>query len=196
MLLFAFVMDEKESPTYNKIVIDEDLFEQIGSGDMDALDELYHMTERTMYAFAVSLTRDHEQALDLVQDAFVKIVSAAHLYKPMGKPLAWMFTITKNLFYSYARKEKRSIATAPDEISNDRRFSYVTDMDDRMVLEGVLKKLSQEEREIILLHAVSGLKHREIAELLGYKLSTVLSKYNRSIKKLRSYLQGKGETSS
>ena len=42
-----------------------------------------------------------------------------------------------------------------------------------------------------MLHAVSGLKHREVGELLGLPLSTVLSKYNRGIKKLRGQLEGK-----
>ena len=54
----------------------------------------------------------------------------------------------------------------------------------------MLKLLSDEERQIITLHAVSGLKHRQIAELLDIPLSTVLSKYNRAIKKLRNKIEG------
>ena len=66
----------------------------------------------------------------------------------------------------------------------------MTDPDDRIVLEGVLSLLSQEEREIIMLYAVSGMKHKEIAESLGLKLSTTLSKYHRALKKLKNYLEG------
>ena len=76
---------------------------------MAALDELYKITERTMYAFSLSLAKDHQKALDLMQDTYVKILSAAHLYKPMGKPLAWMFTIAKNLHYTNTKKENRNI---------------------------------------------------------------------------------------
>jgi RNA polymerase sigma-70 factor (ECF subfamily) len=54
----------------------------------------------------------------------------------------------------------------------------------------MLKLLSDEERQIITLHAVSGLKHRQIAELLDIPLSTVLSKYNRAIKKLQNKTEG------
>ena len=57
-----------------------------------------------------------------------------------------------------------------------------------MVLETVLTRLTEEERRIVMLHAVSGLKHREIASSLNIPLSTVLSKYKRSLKKLRTYL--------
>lgn len=101
MLFFAFVYEDvppnKEHHKNNSIEIDENLFKRIGNDDMTALDELYEITERTMYAFTLSLTKDHQKALDLMQDTYVKILSAAHLYKPMGKPLAWMFTIASGL---------------------------------------------------------------------------------------------------
>ncbi|WP_422484983.1 RNA polymerase sigma factor [Gudongella sp. DL1XJH-153] len=192
MLLFTFVYDDNSGNNRNnKIEIDENLFKRLAKDDMTALDELYSITEKTMYAYTVSLTRDHDVALDLMQDTYVKILSAAHLYKPMGKPLAWMFTIAKNLHYSNTRKEKRSISMEPEEVADDTRFSYITDMDDRIVLEGVLSRLTEEEREIVMLHAISGMKHKEIAEGLGLNLSTTLSKYHRALRKLRDYLEGK-----
>jgi RNA polymerase sigma-70 factor (ECF subfamily) len=193
MMLFTFVLSVNELPKteYKPIDIDERLFVRIGKGDNTALDELYHLTERTLYAFTVSLTRDHDMALEIMQETYLKILSAAHLYRPMGKPLAWMFTITKNLYYSEVKKRGRYDVQDPMELSNDRRFSYVTDAEDRMVLEGVLMKLTEEEREIIMLYAVSGMKHREIAENLDMKLSTLLSKYHRGLKKLKDYLEEK-----
>jgi RNA polymerase sigma-70 factor (ECF subfamily) len=57
-----------------------------------------------------------------------------------------------------------------------------------MVLLTVLEILNDQERAIILLHAVSGLTHREIANDLVLPLSTVLSKYHRGLKKLRKHL--------
>ena len=54
-----------------------------------------------------------------------------------------------------------------------------------------MAQLSEEERQIVVLHAVSGLKHREIADILEKPLSTVLNKYRRALKKLQALL---GET--
>jgi RNA polymerase sigma factor (sigma-70 family) len=192
MLLFTFVYEDNPGESRNnRIEIDEGLFKRIAGDDMTALDDLYGITERTMYAYTLSLTKEHQQALDLMQETYVKVISAAHLYKPMGKPLAWMFTIARNLYYTKVRKDKRRILVDPQEVSDDVKFSYVTDLDDRIVLEGVLALLSEEEREIVLLYAVSGMKHKEIAESLGLKLSTTLSKYHRALKKLRDYLIGR-----
>jgi RNA polymerase sigma-70 factor (ECF subfamily) len=57
-----------------------------------------------------------------------------------------------------------------------------------LVLQATFKILNEQEREIILLHAVSGLTHLEIAKNLGIPLSTALSKYHRGLKKLRKHL--------
>ncbi len=62
-------------------------------------------------------------------------------------------------------------------------------MADAMVLHAALTVLKEDERQIVLLHASAGLKHREIAANLGIPLSTVLSKYNRAIKKLKQHLR-------
>ena len=59
-----------------------------------------------------------------------------------------------------------------------------------MILETALKTLGEEERQIVMLHAVSGLKHREIAALLGLSLPTTLSRYHRALAKLQKQLGG------
>ena len=62
--------------------------------------------------------------------------------------------------------------------------------EDREVLQQALASLGDVERQVVLLHAVTGLKHREIAALLEMPLATVLSKYHRALKKLRVQLEG------
>jgi len=194
MLLFSFVSGEQipDAAKPKALQIDEQLFRRIGASDMTAFDELYHLTERTLYAYALSLAKNHEEALDLMQDTYVKVISAAHLYKPMGKPLAWLFTIAKNLYLSKLRKNKREVYSDSGGIADGAGFSYVTDPEDKIVLEAALNLLSDEERQIVLLHAVSGLKHMEIAHSIGLTLSTTLSKYHRALKKLRYHLEERG----
>ena len=58
-----------------------------------------------------------------------------------------------------------------------------------MLLEAAFKQISDEERNIIVLHVLSGLKHREIAKILDMPLATVLSKYHRGLKKLKGILE-------
>ena len=60
--------------------------------------------------------------------------------------------------------------------------------DERLLVRQCLKALTEEEQQIVIFHAVAGGKHRQIAEVLGLPLSTVLSKYRRDLKKLRTAL--------
>ena len=171
--------------------LDESLLPRVGQGDSSALEALYIQTERAVYALALSILRDPEEAQDVTQEVYLKVRAAAHLYMPQGKPWAWLFTITKNLCRDIQRGRGR-VEQEPEGMEQDARFSYVSDPTDRLVLEAALKTLGTEERQVVLLHAVSGLKHREIAQDLGLPLSTVLSRYNRALKKLKRYLIEEG----
>ncbi len=79
------------------------------------------------------------------------------------------------------------------KMADDLRFSYVSDPEDKIVLEIALDILTEEERKIVLLYAVTGLKHKEIAESLELTLSTAPSKYHRALKKLRNHLTERRE---
>ena len=171
--------------------LEERLLPLVGQGDPEAFEVLYRSTEKAVYALALSILRNPHDAEDIVQETYLKVRAAAHLYVPQGKPLAWLFTITKNLCRDLLRGQSRTEA-APDGAEDDLRFSYVSDPPDRLVLEAALKARGEEERQVVLLHAASGLKHREIARDLGLPLSTVLSRYSRALKKLQRYLTEEG----
>lgn len=190
MILFCSVMDQQSVPPdrNKRLIIDESIFIKIAENDLPAFEEFYRATERTVYAFVLSILKDHDDTLDVLQDTYLKIRGAAHLYQPMGKPMAWVFTISRNLAMSKLRLKKRSDVTQVSDIENDISFSYVSDREDRLVLQSALKILNDREREIILLHAISGFSHIEIAKNLDMNLSTVLSKYHRGLKKLRKHI--------
>ena len=65
-------------------------------------------------------------------------------------------------------------------------------VEDRLLLRAALKQLSDAERQIVMLHAVAGLRHRETAALLELPLATVLSKYARAVKKLKYAMEADG----
>ena len=188
MLVFAAVAYDEPSRS-ETIFIDETLFRLIGEGDKDAFCELYSLTRSAVYSYALSLLHNESDAEDVMQDTYLKIRSAAHLYRPQGKPMAWILTIERNLCLMKFRQRKTQSVIPIEDAANRIEFSQIEDREDRIVLETALNSLSREECQIIVLHAVSGLKHREIGILLEMPLSTVLSKYNRGIKKLQRLLE-------
>jgi len=167
------------------IVTDSDfdrLIAAVAAGNQDALTQLYHETSAGVYAYALSVLKNSQDAEDVLQDCFLKIQSSAGAYRSKGKPMAWIFTITKNLCMDIMREKKKTAV-----LSYDSGLSWA-DPDDRLVVEACLQILTDEERQIVVLYAVSGIKHREVAEIMGLPLSTVLSKYRRALKKMKTYL--------
>lgn len=188
MVIGEAIINKKHS-----LDIDEKLIERIGKQDKEAFNEFYRVTEKIVYSYILSITKDHHLSHDLMQETYMKILRSAHLYQPMGKPMAWVFTIAKRLSYSHFRSVKNEADYSIDDFTNTT--DYASKPDDGHTMEMVdiaLEILSEEERQIVLLSAISGLKHREIAASLDLKLSTVLSKYNRALKKMRLHLEQEG----
>ncbi len=169
-------------------IIDEYLL-KIAQKDKQALEALYKFTKTSVYAFAFSILKNKEDSSDVLQDVYIKIFSSSDSYKPNGKPMAWILTITKNFCLLKLRENKKRFSSPLEEVENFLVDNKTLNSDDKMVLSTCLNALSDEERQIVILHAVTGLKHREIAKLLDLGLSTVLSKYNRSLKKLKLLLK-------
>lgn len=173
----------------NAAALDENLILRMAEGDKNAFREFYEQTSSAVYGFALSILRNKHDAEDVMHDAFIKSYTAAVTYKPVGKPLAWMLTIVRNMCLNRIKAGK-----VCEDISE---YEYLagTDADDsidRIVLEQALQILDSEERQIVVLHALTGFKHREIADILEVPTGTVLSKYNRALKKVRKELEGKG----
>ena len=161
----------------------------VAEGDNDALSRLYDLTSSTVYAYSLSLLKNRFDAEDVMHDVFVKVYEAAPAYKSHGKPLAWMLTIAKNLCYARFNKDKRIAEVSDEDLERQFADDNGTDSDDKIVLRAALGTLTSIERQIVVLHAVGGMKHREIAEMLGIPLSTTLSKYNRALGKLKNIIK-------
>lgn len=187
--LAAMVMDE---PVRRKPpAIDEEYFARIAEGDASAFAALYREAAPAVFAYALSVLKNRESAEDITQETFLKVRGAAHLYKKQGKPLAFLFTIARNLCLMQLRKARRVIPAEDPETLSAPEIWPAADAEDRLVLEEAFRVLGDTERQVILLHAVTGLKHREIASLLDLPLGTVLTGYHRGIRKLRRELEEK-----
>ncbi len=167
----------------------ERLLGRMGSGDRQALAELYSRTRGAVYAAALAILQNAADAQDAAQDAFVRAWQAAGRYRPQGSPMAWLLTIARNEALSRLRQSGRQTPLSDGEWDAIPANAAVSP-EDRAMLQTALAGLGGDERQIVLLHAVSGLKHRQIADMLHMPLATVLSKYHRALKKLRVLLEG------
>ena len=162
----------------------------MANGDRDAFSDLYHQTSSAVYGFALSILKNQHDAENVMHDTYIRAYKSAGSYKPMGKPMAWILTIVKNLSYNLLKTGRVS-----EDITQYESLLHVDEGDtaiDRMILAKAFAILEFEQRQIVILHALTGMKHREIAELLDVPIGTVLSKYNRSLAKMKKEIEGKG----
>lgn len=164
----------------------------IARGNTKYLENLYGATKTIVFGYAFSILKNISDSEDVMQDVYINIYRNASCYSSKSKPLAWIITITRNLCLEKLRHKKRMTfddITSIEHLLSEKDISY-----DKLLLKTILEELSQEERQIIILNSLCGFTFLEISKMLELKLSTVLSKYNRTIKKVRNkYKEAKYE---
>ena len=160
----------------------------IAKGKTNAMEDLYYATNTEIYSYALFVLKNTSDAQDVLQDTYISIYKGLGTYKSRGKPMAWIMTIVRNLCIQKMHQRQQSLQITEEEWEMHAGETMGLPLEENAAVRECLTKLNEQERQIVVLHVVSGFRHREIAEMLGMPLSTVLSKYNRAIKKLKQYL--------
>ena len=172
------------TPVPSSAALDQWIF-QCAEGDSHALEQLYRATSPAVYAYLLSVLKNSQDAEDALHDTYLKVWSGAAGYQSQGKPMAWILTIGKNLCLKQLHSQSKQ-TSSPEEWMEYAPDSGEMTQEDKWVIRQCMEQLSDDARQIVVLHAVAGFKHREIAKMLDIPLSTVLSKYHRSIHKLKA----------
>ncbi|MEM7682357.1 MAG: sigma-70 family RNA polymerase sigma factor [Planctomycetota bacterium] len=146
----------------------------------------------SVYRMAMHLSRDPNEAADLVQETYLKALRAAGNFELRDHGIRpWLFKILHNAFYTRVSKKAReptiADAMAPGAVDSpqdspppawDLEHLDWDQVDDR--LKHAIEQLPDHYREVLLLWGVEGLKYREIAEVLDVALGTVMSRLYRA----------------
>jgi RNA polymerase sigma-70 factor (ECF subfamily) len=141
--------------------------------------------------YARALTRDAETADDLVQDTLVRALRAEHLFHG-GEVRSWLYTILTNLNRNRLRSLARRPMLLPIE-DNDAPDAAGPEAGGRDI-ERALALLVDEQRSALLLVVLEGLTYREIAEVQGVPIGTVMSRLARARAQIKTYLDGERPT--
>jgi RNA polymerase sigma-70 factor (ECF subfamily) len=137
--------------------------------------------------YARALTRDADIADDLVQDALVRALRSEHLFQ--GDEIrSWLYTILTNLNRNRLRSLARRPVLAPIE-DNDAPDLAGPEAGGRDI-ERAIALLVDEQRTALLLVVLEGLSYREVAEVQGVPIGTVMSRLARARVQLKTYLEG------
>lgn len=179
---------------------DKELVEAFKAGDAEALGLLMERHRDALYGYLLRLTSRPDAADDLFQEVFLKLVRNPAAYNEREKFRAWLFTVARNAAMDRFRRES-SRGEVPLEGDGEKagpgdfaasadpgpaEAFYNKDLGQR--IEEALSSLSADQREVFYLRHYSGLSFKEMADMLGVPIGTVLARMSRAAARLREKL--------
>lgn len=155
----------------------------------------YNEMQSLLYAFAIRLTKDEEDANDLLQETAYKAFKYRKMYQPQTNLRAWLMTIMRNTFINEYRRRKRrqtiNDKTDNNYFINSGDFSVANEGESNVLMEEIKKKIESLEdwmRIPFMMH-FNGFKYEEIAEQLDIPLGTVKSRIFFARKRLKNMIK-------
>jgi len=182
---------------------DEALVKWSQGGDTEAFEQLVFRHRDKIYARAMLMMRNEEEALDLSQEAWVKAWQRLHQFQGESSFATWMTRIVINLCLDQIRRQKRIRAESIDQLDEEaggvERQMPVEhanpteglEKDElRKRIDEAMGKLTESHRTVLVLHEFQGLEYKEIAKKVGISIGTVMSRLFYARRRMASLLRG------
>jgi len=186
----------------SSVVSDEELVLAVQAGDTDSLGALVARWEQPLFRFVSRMLPRAEDAHDVCQETFLRILGKSHRYRKGSRFSTWMYQIALNLCRDRARHRRRwGLILAEHREVDDRMPAGPGEPDpardaERAEMSRAVRRamlaIPREQREVLILKEYEGMKFREIAEILGCPESTVKSRMYYGLNGLRSALERAG----
>lgn len=163
---------------------DEALMTEVAQGNLDAMTLIFERYHKRLFNFFFQMLKDKDACNDMTQTVFYKAIRYRGSYKG-GQFVSWIFKIARNVFSDHYQKTKNTHHLDLDIVSvaNDD----IRDKDDTMAhLQSVLKTLKPEDKELIVMNRLQGIKYPQLAEIYDTNEGAIKVKVHRIIKKLRT----------
>ncbi len=167
-------------------------------GNQEALKQVFDLYNRKVYRVAYGVLRHREEALDIVQEVFIKLFRSIKNFKGESRLSTYLYRMAVNTAIDHVRKAGKPIASSLEgeegfqpaeepEKRPDRIFLYKE-------LEGkvneALGKIPADQRMVLILREVEGLSYQEIADSMKCSIGTVMSRLHYGRKRMQDLLKG------
>ncbi|MBI1913817.1 MAG: RNA polymerase sigma factor [Planctomycetes bacterium] len=178
---------------------DDCLLRRVAEGKREALEELFRRYRVAAYRVASRLLGNEADALDAVQEGFVKALTHLSGFQRRSSFKTWLLRVVSNAALDLGRQRGRREAVSLEAAEvRDANLSLLLVPDEsaarldraelRRLLDQALQTLSEPQRQTFVLHAEAGLSYREVAEVMDISIGTVMSRLYYARQKLRNYL--------
>jgi RNA polymerase sigma-70 factor (ECF subfamily) len=178
---------------------DEELLARWAAGLRPALNELFRRYRLLAYRVAYRLLGNEADALDAVQEGFVKVLTHLDSFQGRSSFKTWLLRVVSNAALDLGRQRgRREILSLEAPEAGDGEWQQPFTADDpalgleradlRQLLDQALAALPAPQRRTFVLHAEAELSYREVADVMGISIGTVMSRLYYARQKLRAYL--------
>jgi RNA polymerase sigma-70 factor (ECF subfamily) len=167
-----------------RAVEDADLILKARKGDVEAFNLLISRWEKRVFNYLLRILQNREDALDLSQDVFLKAYQNLRKLEDPQRFAAWLFRIAHNEAYSLFRK-RRPEGDEPIESAPPMGASGVFPIELSIAVSSALDRLSDDQREAVVLKIYQGFKFEEMSEILSCPVSTVKSRLYTALELLK-----------
>ncbi len=191
-----------KSDTNATIIEEQELVERLRKGQQWAFNQLVTTHQNRLLKVAYSITLDHEESLEIVQDVFLSVFKNIHSFRQESSLAGWLRRITINSCLNWKRKWKRRFKWHHDPIDfqteakltneslkkNDPESLVREKQFEKKIMDAV-KILPEKLRVVFVLNNLEGMPYEEISQTLDIKMGTVRSRLHAARKKILDSLE-------
>ena len=184
----------KKQPTRVELesMTDEQLIDVTLAGTTAAFGILIQRHQRQMYALALKMVRNHDDAADIAQEVFLKAYEVLGSFQKKSSFHTWLYRITVNFCINHLRRDKAQYHVELESYHAVEAAEVFDNMDSVEVqdeLTDAIHRLPEKQQTTVMLRAGEGLPYKEIAKILGCSVGTVKANYFHAVKNLRRYMK-------
>jgi RNA polymerase sigma-70 factor (ECF subfamily) len=165
--------------------------------DQEALKEIFDKYHKRVYGIAYGVVRQREEALDIVQEVFIKLFRSIKNFKGRSQFYTYLYRMVMNTAIDHARKAGKQFVSSLDEEGSFEPSDNAERGPERMLLqkelEGRVKlamdKLPPEQKAALIFRDVEGLSYQEMSEAMGCSIGTVMSRLHYGRRRVQELLK-------
>ena len=174
-----------------------DMISRCQQGDQEALKEIFDKYHKKVYSIAYGVVRHREEALDIVQEVFIKLFRSIKNFRGRSQFYTYLYRMVMNTSIDHARKAGKQFVSSLDEEGSFEPRDEAEKGPERILLQKELEekvklamdKLPADQKAALIFRDVEGLSYQEMAEAMGCSIGTVMSRLHYGRKRMQESLK-------
>lgn len=176
---------------------ESEMISRCQQGDREALKEIFDKYHKKVYRISYGVVRQREEALDIVQEVFIKLFRSIKNFKGKSQFYTYLYRMTMNTAIDHARKVGKQSFSSLDQEGSFEPPDGLEKGPERVLLQKELEqrvnwamsKLPAEQKAALIFRDVEGLSYQEMAEAMGCSIGTVMSRLHYGRKRVQELLK-------